>query len=81
MYFTVNTTFMHYFDRLTNNLEYHILQNWTMYEQVLPVSLQTFKFDSNLLDAPKTPKEFVHLYQEKKQVMDKIENSDRIRHY
>ena len=39
MYFTVNTTFTHYFDSLTNNLETHILQNWTMHEQVLPISL------------------------------------------
>ena len=34
MYFTVNTAFMHYFDSLTNNLENHISQNWTMHEQV-----------------------------------------------
>ena len=54
MYFTVNTAFMHYFDSLTNNLENHILQNWTMHEQVLPVSLQMFNFDSKVLEAPKT---------------------------
>ena len=46
MYFTVNTTFMHCFDSVTNNIETHILQNWTMHEQVLPISLQTFDFDS-----------------------------------
>ena len=46
MYFTVNTVFMHYFDSLTNELEIHILQNWTMHEKVLPISLQTFHFDS-----------------------------------
>ena len=79
MYFTVNTTFMHYFDSLTNNLENHILQNWTMHEQVLPVSLQTFNFDSKLLEAPKTLKEFLHQYQQKKQVLDKKENSDKIK--
>ena len=63
MYFTVNTTFMHYFDSLTSNLENHILQNWTMHEQVLLISLQMFNFDSKLLEAPKTLKEFVHQYQ------------------
>ena len=52
MYFTVNIVFMHYFDNLTNDLEVHILQNWTMHEQVLPISLQTFDFDSKLLEAP-----------------------------
>ena len=45
---------MHYFDSLTNDLETHILQNWTTHEQVLPFSLQTFDFDSKLLKAPKT---------------------------
>ena len=46
MYFTVNIIFMHYFDSLTNKLDVHILQNWTMHEQVLPISLQMFDFDS-----------------------------------
>ena len=54
MYFTVNTAFMHYFDNLTNALEAHILQDWTTYEQVLPISLQTFDFNSKLLEASKT---------------------------
>ena len=80
IYFTVNMAFMHYLDSLTNNLENHILQNWTMHEQVLPISLQTFNFDSKLLEAPKTLKEFVHQYQQKKQVLDKKENSDKIKH-
>ena len=31
---------MHYLDSLTDNLETCILQNWTMQEQVLPISLQ-----------------------------------------
>ena len=57
VYFTGNAAFMHYFDSLTNNLETHILQNWTMYEQVLPISLQMFDFDSKLLEAPKTLKD------------------------
>ena len=75
MYFTVNTAFMHYFDSLTSNLETHILQNWTMHEQVLPISLQTFDFDSKLLEASKTLKDFVYQYQQKKQVLDKRENN------
>ena len=75
MYFTVNTVFMHYFDSLTNNLETHILQNWTIHEQVLPHSLQTFDFDSKLLKAPKTLKDFVYQYQQKKQILDKQEHN------
>ena len=80
MYFTVNTAFMHYFDSLTNNLDTHILQNWTMHEQVLLISLQTFDFDSKLLEAPKTLKDFVHQYQQKKPVLDKRENTDNSKH-
>ena len=40
---------MHYFDSLTDDLETHISQNWPMQEQVLPISLETFEFDSKLL--------------------------------
>ena len=58
MYLTVNTVFRYYFDSLSNDLETHILQNWTMHEQVLPISLWTFDFDSKLLKAPKTLKGF-----------------------
>ena len=64
MYFAVNTAFMHYFVSLTNNLETHIVQNWTMHEKFLPISLQMFGFDSKLLKAPKTLKDFVYQYQQ-----------------
>ena len=80
MYFTVNTVFMHYFESLTNNLETHILQNWTMHEQVLPILIQTFVCDSKLLEAPKTLKHFVYQYQQKKQVLDKRENNVNSKH-
>ena len=80
MYFTVNTAFMHYFESLTNNLETNILQNWKMHVQVLPISLQTFDFDSKLLEAPQTLKDLVVQYQQKKQVLDEKENSDKIKH-
>ena len=80
MYFAVNTAFMHYCDSLTNNLETHILQNLTMHEQVLPISLQMFDFDSKLLKAPKTLKDFVYQYQQKKQVLNKGQNSGNSKH-
>ena len=48
---------MHYFASLTDDLETHISQNWTMQEQVLPISYQIFEFDSKLLKAPKTLKD------------------------
>ena len=71
---------MHYFDSLTNSLEVHILQNWTMQEQFLPTLLQMFEFDSKLLEAPKTLKHLVFQYQQKKQILDKRENDDNSKH-
>ena len=76
MYYTVNTAFMHYSDSLTDNLETHISQNWTMQEQVYPISLQMFEFDSKLLKAPKTLKEPVHQYKKKGQILNKRENNN-----
>ena len=75
-YFTLNTVFMHYVDSLTNSLVTHILQNWTMQEQVLSISLQTFDFDSKLLKVPKTLKDSVYQYQQKKHILDKRGNDD-----
>ena len=74
MYYTVNTSLMHYFDSLTDNLENHILDNWTTQEQVLPVSLQTFEFDSKLMKTPKTLKDLVYQYKQKGQILNKTNN-------
>ena len=51
---------MHYFDNLANALDVHILQDWTTHEQVLPISLQMFDFNSKLLESSKTVKDFVY---------------------
>ena len=58
---------MHYFDSLTDNLETHIPENWTTQEQVFPISLQTFEFDSKLMKAPKTLKDLVYQYKQEEQ--------------
>ena len=68
MYFTVNTAFMHYFDNSTDALDVHILQDWTTYEQGIQIALQMFDFNSKLLAVPKTLKEFVYQYKQKKEV-------------
>ena len=39
-----------------------------------------FNFDSKLLEAPKILKEYVNQYQQKKQVLDKNRNNDKIKH-
>ena len=69
MYFTVNTAFVNYLDQidnLTETLEVPILKNKTTFEQTLPVSLNGSKFDSDLLAAPTTLKDFIHQYNYKK---------------
>ena len=55
---------MHYFDGLTDNLDTHISENWTTQEQVFPISLQPFEFDSKLMKAPKTLKDLVYQYKQ-----------------
>ena len=77
MYYTLNTAFMHHFDSLTDNLATHISQNWTTQEQVFPISLQMFEFDSKLLKVPKTLKELVHQYKQKGQILNKRVNNNK----
>ena len=65
MYFMVNTAFVNYLDsldNLTDSLGFLILLNVTIYKQSLPISLTSFDFNSELLKAPKTPKDFVHWF-------------------
>ena len=64
MYYTANTAFMNYFDKLVEQseiekLDMHISQNWTTEQQVFPITLQTSEFDTKLLQAPKTIKDLV----------------------
>ena len=70
MYFTLNTTFINYFDSLTNSLKYPILLNWTTHWQTLLISLQSFDFDPDILKSLKSLKVFVHQFQHKKQIFD-----------
>ena len=39
------------------------------------------KFDSNLLTAPRTLKDFIHLYNHKKEIFDLTEGHDNIDKY
>ena len=52
MYFTVNLAFVNYSDILTKPLEFPILVNRTTYKQTLPISLEKFYFEPELLKAP-----------------------------
>ena len=62
MYFMVNTAFVNYLDQindLTETIEIPILKNRTTFEQTLPISLNVSKFDTSLLAAPLTLKDFI----------------------
>ena len=48
-YYTVNTTSVGYLDNMTESLKFPIMLNRTTNEQTLPISLHSFKFDSDLL--------------------------------
>ena len=63
MYFTVNKAFVNYLDKapnLTESLEFLVVKERTMFEQMLPISLNISKFDPTLLTAPSDLKEFIN---------------------
>ena len=70
MYFTVNLAFVNYFDDSIQHLGIHVLKNWTTQEQILPITVETFEFDPNLLSAPKTLKDLVAQYKNKKKILE-----------
>ena len=43
MYFTINLAFVNYFDDIIEELGIPVLQNWTIQEQILPLSIETFE--------------------------------------
>ena len=73
MYFMVNTAFgsyLHQFPNLTQSLEFPIIKNKTTFEQILPISLNIFKFDATLLTASSDLKEFIHWYTNNKEIFE-----------
>ena len=79
MYFTVNLAFVNYFDNVIESLGTSILRNWTTQEQMLPLSVDSFEINANLLDAPKTLKDFLHQYKNKKKMLELQEHIDEER--
>ena len=78
MYFTVNLAFVDYLDQLNETVETPIERNWTNHRQILPISLQSFEINSNLLQAPKTLKDFVSQYQENRKMLNNQEKKIKI---
>ena len=54
MYFVVNTAFLNYFEGLIEIIKVPMLQNITMQEHILPISLESDDFDKKLLETPET---------------------------
>ena len=75
MYFTVNLAFVDYFDQLNETIDMPVIKNWTNKKQTLPISLESFEINSSLLQVPKTLKEVVNQYREKKKLMELQENT------
>ena len=66
MYFVANTAFLNYFDELINTLDIPAFLNITRQKHILPISLESNDFDEELLSAPKTLRELVERYKQKK---------------
>ena len=71
MYFMANTAFLNYFDELISTLDIPFFHNITRQKHVLPISLESDDFDEELLSAPKTLRELVERYKQKKISFDK----------
>ena len=71
MYFVANTAFLNYFDELINTLDIPAFHNITRQEHILPISLESDDFDEELLSAPKTLRELVEKYKQKRISFDK----------
>ena len=66
MYFIANKAFLNYFDELIDTLDIPVFHNITKQEHVLPISLESDGFDEELLSAPKTLRDLVEKYKEKR---------------
>ena len=70
MYFMINLAFANYLDQLNETINIPIERNWTHQTQVLPISIEAFNMILNLLQAPKTLKEYINQYQENRKLID-----------
>ena len=73
MHFTVNAAFMNYFYDVLEDLGKQISLNWTTQEQILPISLEMFEINPNLINAPITLRDLAIRYKNKRNTFDKEE--------
>ena len=75
MYFTVNVAFANYLDQLEETIDVPIERNWMHQMHILPISIEPFQMNQNLLQAPKTLKEYINQYQENRKCINVKEKS------
>ena len=75
MYFTVNLAFAIYLDQLEETIDVPIERNWMYQMHVLPISIEPFQMNQNLLQVPKTLKEYINQYQENRRSLNIKEES------
>ena len=73
IHFTLNLAFVNYFDDMMEELGIPVSQIWTTQEQILPLSLETFEINPNLLNTPKTLRELAIQYQNRRNTLNKRE--------
>ena len=71
MYFVAYTVFLNYFDELISTLDVPFFHNIMRQEHILPISLESDDFDEKLLWAPKTLRELVEKYKQRRISFDK----------
>ena len=72
MYITINTAFANYLDmfpNLTDSLP-PLINNRTMYEQIISVNLGVSDFDKSLLHVSTNLKDFINKYTKRKEIFD-----------
>ena len=75
MYFAVNLAFANYLDQLDETIDIPIERNWTHQVHVLPISIEPFQMNQNLLLATKILKEYITQYQENRKSLNIKEKS------
>ena len=75
MYFTVNLAFVNYLDQLEKTIDVPIERTWLHQMHVLPISIEPLQINQNLLQAPKTLKEYINQYQENRKSLNIKEKS------
>ena len=61
-----NISFLNYFDELISTLDIPFFHNITKQEHILLISLESDDFNEELLSAPKTLRELVEKYKQRK---------------